>query len=43
MDGVLRPDLGTFLGVGLVAFVAIYAVDRGLRYFGLNAWTTSGQ
>jgi hypothetical protein len=42
MDGVMRPDLGNILMIGLIAFALIWLLDRGLRRVGLGAWTTSG-
>ena len=43
MNGVLRPDLANFIMVGGIAFIAVFLIDRGLRYAGMNTWTTSGQ
>lgn len=42
MNGVLRPDLGTLLGVGVIAFLSVWLIDRGLRAAGKPSWTTSG-
>lgn len=42
MNGVLRPDLGNMIGIGLIAFVLVWLIDRGLRMAGLTTWTTSG-
>lgn len=42
MDGVLRPDLGNVIMIGLIAFAVIWAMDRALRRFGLGQWSTSG-
>ncbi len=42
MDGVLRPDLSNIITIGLVAFVLVFIINRGLRKLGLGAWTTSG-
>lgn len=42
MNGVLRPDLANFIGIGIIAFIAVYAINRGLRAAGKAAWTTSG-
>ncbi len=43
MNGVLRPDLANFLMIGGIAFIAVFAIDRALRYMGQPTWTTSGQ
>jgi hypothetical protein len=42
MNGVLRPDAANFIAIGLTAFIVVWLIDRGLRYAGLNTWTTSG-
>lgn len=42
MNGVLRPDLANFLMIGVIAFIGVYAINRGLRAAGMAAWTTSG-
>jgi|WetSurMetagenome_2_1015567.scaffolds.fasta_scaffold92000_2 hypothetical protein len=42
MDGVLRPDLGNVITIGLVAFVLVFLIDRALRKLGFATWTTSG-
>jgi len=42
MDGVLRPDVANFLGIGLVAFIMVWAIDRGFRAIGRPQLTTSG-
>lgn len=42
MNGVLRPDLGNFLMIGVIAFIGVWAIDRGLRAAGMGAWSTSG-
>ncbi len=43
MDGVLRPDAGNVIGIGLLAFVFVWLIDRGLRAAGKPTWTTTGQ
>lgn len=42
MNGVLRPDLANFLGIGIIAFAMVWLIDRGLRKAGKPAWTTAG-
>lgn len=42
MNGVLRPDLANFLMIGVIAFIGVWAIDRGLRVSGMGAWSTSG-
>lgn len=42
MNGVLRPDLANFIMIGLIAFIMVWLIDRGLRMAKLNAYTTSG-
>jgi hypothetical protein len=42
MNGVLRPDLANFIGIGLIAFATVWLIDRGLRKVGYPTWTTSG-
>jgi hypothetical protein len=42
MNGVLRPDLGNVVMIGVIAFVSVFLIDRGLRVAGFNTWTTSG-
>jgi len=42
MDGVLRPDLGNVVMIGLIAFAVIWIMDRVLRRVGLGEWSTSG-
>jgi hypothetical protein len=42
VNGVLRPDLGNMIGIGLIAFVLVWLIDRGLRMAGLANLTTSG-
>lgn len=42
MNGVLRPDAANFIAIGITAFIMVWLIDRALRYFSLNTWTTSG-
>lgn len=42
MNGVLRPDAANFISIGLIAFIVVWLVDRGLRQIGWATWTTSG-
>lgn len=42
MNGVLRPDVANFVGIGLVAFIAVWLIDRGMRAIGKPQFTTSG-
>jgi hypothetical protein len=42
MNGVLRPDMGNFVGIGILAFISVYAINRALRAMGKPTWTTSG-
>jgi hypothetical protein len=42
MNGVLRPDPANVIMIGLIAFVLVFGIDRGLRAIGKNTWTTSG-
>jgi len=42
MNGVLRPDAANVVMIGLIAFVMVFGIDRGLRAIGKNSWTTSG-
>lgn len=36
--GDIRLNLRSVVTVGLVAFVAVWAVNRGLAYAGMQAW-----
>lgn len=42
MNGVLRPDLGNVIMIGLIAFAMVWLIDRGLRVAGQPQLTTSG-
>lgn len=42
MNGVLRPDPANVIMIGLIAFILVWLIDRGLRMAGLNQYTTSG-
>lgn len=42
MNGLLRPDLGNLITIGIAGFVAVWLIDRGLRKVGWAQWTTSG-
>jgi hypothetical protein len=42
MNGVLRPDPANVIMIGLIAFVLVWGIDRGLRAAGKGAWSTSG-
>lgn len=42
MDGVLRPDPANIVMVGLIAFISVWLIDRGMRKIGYPQWTTAG-
>ena len=42
MNGVLRPDTANIVMIGLIAFPAVWLIDRAVRKLGYPSWTTSG-
>lgn len=40
--GEVRINLTNFVTVGLMAFVAVYAINKGLSMAGYSRFTTSG-
>lgn len=42
MNGVLRPDLANTLMIGLIAFAAVWVINRAARAANMPMLTTSG-
>lgn len=43
MDGVIKLNLSNFVTIGLIAFIAVYVLNRVLIHFGLSHETSMPQ